>query len=137
VRQLIGSGLASAVHDVSDGGLLVSVAEMALASGVGASLGIDFEGSADTLAAMLFGEDQGRYVVSIDRKANEKLIALANKLGIHIQFVGDTGGSDLNIGDAPGYSGHVCTIPLATLRAAHEGFLPELMEGCAPAEAGA
>src|SRR6266542_751480 len=38
VRALIGDGLATAVHDVSDGGLLVAVAEMALASGIGARL---------------------------------------------------------------------------------------------------
>ncbi len=38
VRALIGEGAVSAVHDISDGGLLVAVAEMAMASGIGAAL---------------------------------------------------------------------------------------------------
>ncbi len=38
VRALIGEGLVTGVHDVSDGGLLVAIAEMAIASGIGAAL---------------------------------------------------------------------------------------------------
>jgi phosphoribosylformylglycinamidine synthase len=38
VRQLIGDGVATAVHDVSDGGLLVALAEMAMAGGIGVKL---------------------------------------------------------------------------------------------------
>ena len=38
VRALIAEGIATAVHDVSDGGLLVALAEMAMASGIGAEL---------------------------------------------------------------------------------------------------
>jgi phosphoribosylformylglycinamidine synthase II len=58
VRRLIADGLVNAVHDVSDGGLLVALAEMALAGGIGASI--------DSLesAAEAFGEDQGRYLVT-------------------------------------------------------------------------
>jgi phosphoribosylformylglycinamidine synthase subunit PurL len=129
VRELIAGGLATAVHDVSDGGVLVAVAEMSLASGIGA--GIDFEmidyPSGASLAAILFGEEQGRYVVSIPRDSNERLIAFAEERGVAFTFIGDTGGDDLNVGDAPGYSGHVANIPLTDLRAAHEDFFPRLM----------
>ncbi len=128
VRSVIHSGLASSVHDVSDGGVLVAVAEMALASGIGASLEVNFDSAADTLAASLFGEDQGRYVVSINRDSNELIIEMAKKATVHIRFIGDTGGSDLNIGDAPGYSGHVGNVPLTELRAAHESFFKDWME---------
>ena len=38
VRQLISDGVATAVHDISDGGLLVALAEMAMASGLGIKL---------------------------------------------------------------------------------------------------
>ena len=38
VRALIVEGIATAAHDVSDGGLLVALAEMAMASGIGAEL---------------------------------------------------------------------------------------------------
>ena len=61
VRALIAEGTATAVHDVSDGGLLVALAEMAMASGIGAEL------DAAPLAAhaFWFGEDQARYVVTV------------------------------------------------------------------------
>src|SRR5690242_13157716 len=61
VRGLIADGLVTAVHDVSDGGLLVAIAEMAMASGIGATLEPVPE---DTPAhAFWFGEDQARYLV--------------------------------------------------------------------------
>ena len=49
-----------AVHDISDGGLLVAIAEMALAGGIGVQL-FPYEGKLPAHAAW-FGEDQGRYV---------------------------------------------------------------------------
>ncbi len=128
VRNVALSGLASAVHDVSDGGLLVAVAEMALASGIGASFEVNFDSSANTLAASLFGEDQGRYVISIPRKSNELLINMANEADVYIRFIGDTGGDTLNIGDAPGYSGHVGNIPLTALREASDSFFRDWMD---------
>ena len=60
VRALIGEGLASAVHDVSDGGLLVALAEMAMASGIGAAL----DAAPFAAHAFWFGEEQARYVVT-------------------------------------------------------------------------
>ena len=63
VRALIGEGLVTAAHDVSDGGLLVALAEMAMASGIGANLDAAPE---DTPAhAFWFGEDQARYLVTV------------------------------------------------------------------------
>ncbi|MFN3388451.1 MAG: phosphoribosylformylglycinamidine synthase subunit PurL, partial [Allosphingosinicella sp.] len=54
VRQAIGDGLVTAVHDVSDGGLLVAAAEMALAGDIGIRIeGEFFEGRAH---ALMFGE---------------------------------------------------------------------------------
>ena len=50
-------------HDVADGGLLVAVAEMALAGGLGATL--RRRPTASPLHAWLFGEDQGRYVLAV------------------------------------------------------------------------
>jgi len=54
VRALIESGRVDTVHDISDGGLLVAISEMAIAGNIGAKIssgGIPF----------LFGEDQARY----------------------------------------------------------------------------
>ncbi|MBN8920803.1 MAG: phosphoribosylformylglycinamidine synthase subunit PurL, partial [Rhizobiales bacterium] len=63
VRDLIGERIATAVHDVSDGGLLVALAEMAMASGIGARL----YGAPALIPphAFWFGEDQARYVVTV------------------------------------------------------------------------
>lgn len=58
VRGWIAEGKVTAVHDVSDGGLLVALAEMALASG----LGVELDAALTTAEA--FGEDQSRYVVT-------------------------------------------------------------------------
>jgi phosphoribosylformylglycinamidine (FGAM) synthase-like enzyme len=59
---LIRDGLATAVHDLSDGGLAVALAEMAMASGIGATIN-QLEGG-DPIP-LFFGEDQGRYVVTV------------------------------------------------------------------------
>ena len=61
MRALIGDGLVTAVHDVSDGGLLVALAEMAMASHIGAVLEAP---SGSPRHAFWFGEDQARYVVT-------------------------------------------------------------------------
>ena len=60
-RDLIASGKVTAVHDVSDGGALVAIAEMALAGNIGAEVKLP---SAANPAAVLFGEDQGRMLVA-------------------------------------------------------------------------
>ena len=63
MRGLIASGQATAVHDLSDGGLLVALAEMAMASGIGAELEAP---SGQLPHAFWFGEDQGRYVITVE-----------------------------------------------------------------------
>ena len=63
VRALIREGKTTTVHDVSDGGLVVAVAEMALAGNIGVAL-YPYEGKLPGYATW-FGEDQGRYVVAV------------------------------------------------------------------------
>ncbi len=62
VKQLITKKLILSAHDCSDGGLLVAVAESAMAGRVGFSLQTD---AAYRLDAFLFGECQSRVVVSV------------------------------------------------------------------------
>jgi phosphoribosylformylglycinamidine synthase len=122
VRMLIATGVATAVHDVSDGGILVAIAEMALATGVGAELDVfDFWNT-----GTLFGEDQGRYIVTVlQDEDNQPMLSLAEQHGIPVTWLGYTGDEDIAVGDL----GSMGTIPLADLRAAHEGFFPALMQG--------
>jgi phosphoribosylformylglycinamidine synthase II len=114
VRQLIGEGLVTAVHDVSDGGALVAIAEMALAGSIGASISLP---SVANPAAVMFGEDQGRMLVTTrDRDA---VIARASAAQIFAAPIGTTGGDAVA---GPGFRA-----ALAELRAAHEEFFPGLM----------
>ena len=67
VRSLIEDGKVTACHDVSDGGILVAIAEMALSGSIGATLQVPENGAPgdNTHAhAWLFGEAQGRYLVT-------------------------------------------------------------------------
>ncbi len=108
VRQLITDGAVTAVHDISDGGLLVAVAEMALAGGIGVELS-----PMDT--AFAFNETQSRYLVTYP--ADKPL----DRDKIPFEPIGTVGG------DAIGINGS--NIALSDLRAAHESFFREWMEG--------
>jgi phosphoribosylformylglycinamidine synthase len=120
VRLLTRDGLVTAVHDVSDGGLLVTVAEMALAGGIGAKLG-DFFGGLEKHAAA-FGEDQGRYLVAVAPANRQAVVACLRATGVSNAQIGAAGGDEIIIpGEAP--------IKLADLRALHEGWLPAYMDG--------
>ena len=116
VRQLIADGLVRACHDVSDGGLLVAVAEMAMAGGVGASLEAP---SGLPLHGWCFGEDQGRYVLEV---GDDDLVAVLDAAREHdcvARVIGRTGGDALEV------AGHA--VAVAELRAINEAWLPAYM----------
>ena len=116
VRGEILAGRVRACHDVSDGGLLVAVAEMALAGDTGVRL---LAGPAAMAAhAFWFGEDQARYLVAVDDAA--ALLQAAATAGVPAALLGVSGGEDLTLpsGDP---------ISLERLRAVHEHALPSLM----------
>jgi phosphoribosylformylglycinamidine synthase len=114
VRSLIRDGIATACHDLSDGGLAVALAEMAMASGIGATIAAP-EGT-DPVAAF-FGEDQGRYLVTVRADA---LDALKRREGVSAMQIGTTGGPSLKLGEAH-------AISVAELKAAHEGWFAGFM----------
>jgi len=129
VRRLIESGDATAVHDVADGGLLVAVAEMALASGIGATVEPAGDGWActdgRTLAAAMFGEDQGAYLVTLRNPMALKDLAL--DAGTDALFLGSTGVPAV-VSETPGiWIEDDGFVSLDDLRRAHERFFPELM----------
>jgi phosphoribosylformylglycinamidine synthase len=118
VRVLIAQGRVSAVHDLSDGGLGVALAEMAMAGNLGAM--IDVLPSGIPHHASLFGEDQARYLVTTGDAG--KLITEAKAAGVPALKIGTTGGSALTL---PGSQ----SISVAELRDAHEGWFPAYMAG--------
>ena len=110
VRGRILAGTVAACHDISDGGLLVAVAEMALAG----DTGVDLCAHASS-PAFWFGEDQARYVLAA--ADGPALLAAAAAAAIPAEHIGHSGGNNLTL---PGR----IAISLQTLRAAHEGFFP-------------
>ncbi len=118
VRALIREGKVSAVHDCSDGGLIVAIAEMALAGGTGVEL-YPYEGKLPAHAAW-FGEDQGRYVLAASAKVAEQIAERARLLGLPARIVGKVGGDALTL------KGETA-LPLDELRRVHESWLPGLM----------
>ena len=90
VRALIGEGLVTAVHDISDGGLLIALAEMAMASGIGAVVEAPSQPPAH---AFWFGEDQARYVVTA--KNADAVAQRAKAAAVPLVRLGTTGGAVL------------------------------------------
>jgi phosphoribosylformylglycinamidine synthase II len=117
VRALIRDGLVTAAHDISDGGLLVAVAEMAIASHIGAVLEAP-AGIADH--AFWFGEDQARYVVTT--KDTGAVVARAKAAGVPVTTIGATGGRVLAFGDER-------PLRVSDLQARFEHWLPAYMAG--------
>ena len=118
VRRLIRAGLATAVHDLSDGGLAVALAEMAMASGIGAA--VSLPDGLDLISA-LFGEDQGRYLVTARPEDRDEIGIRGEQSGVSTSWIGDTGGDRLTLGPV--------NLAVDRLREAHEGWLPSYMSG--------
>ncbi|AHJ65850.1 phosphoribosylformylglycinamidine synthase subunit PurL [Granulibacter bethesdensis] len=112
VRSLIHQGKVAACHDLSDGGLLVAIAEMAIAGHTGAVL----SGEGDHV--FWYGEDQARYIIATTDSAT--VLDAAKAANVPASQIGRAEGTDLQVpGCAP--------ISVATLRERHEAFLPALM----------
>ncbi|MEX2648127.1 MAG: phosphoribosylformylglycinamidine synthase subunit PurL [Alphaproteobacteria bacterium] len=120
VRALIADARVTACHDTSDGGLLVALAEMALAGNLGARLDAVPEDHFEH--GWWFAEDQGRYLVTLTAADADRLVADAGKAGVPARRIGVTGGDALTGPDLP-------PISLQTLRDSHEDWLPSYMGG--------
>jgi phosphoribosylformylglycinamidine synthase len=121
IRSLIASGLVTAAHDCSDGGAAVAVAEMALAGNIGMTMTVVAQ--IPNPGAILFGEDQGRYVVTT--RDPDQVRALANEAKLFAVPIGTSGGDALvfDLVDRGGPQ----WVTLKELRAAYEGFFPKLI----------
>jgi phosphoribosylformylglycinamidine synthase len=116
VRKVITATQVTAVHDISDGGLGMSLIEMALAGNLGASLiALSHE--------QLFGEDQARYVLTCKPGEAVRLLSTATAADIAITKVGTvTAEALVSIAGGP-------SLPLGDLRKAHEAWFPAYMAG--------
>jgi phosphoribosylformylglycinamidine synthase len=118
VRSLVRARDVTAVHDCADGGLWVAVAEMALAGDIGADITLGDSGL--PAHAVLFGEDQGRYVVACAADRAAEIADRACRAGVAVRALGTAGGRQLTVDGAQ-------AISLDDLRTTHEGWLPRFM----------
>jgi phosphoribosylformylglycinamidine synthase len=109
----------TACHECSDGGLLVAIAEMAMAGNLGATVAAPDK--AMVPHAFWFGEDQARYVLSVTKANADKVVAAAKSAGVPVARLGETGGAAIAL------DGHG-RIAVADLKSAHEAFFPNLMK---------
>ena len=120
VRQLIQDSQVLACHDVSDGGLLVAVAEMAMASvdRIGAALDAP---STLPLHAWCFGEDQGRYVLEVSDDDLVSVLEAAEEHEVNARVIGKTGGHVISVGGR--------AVAVDELKTINEGWMPAFMGG--------
>ncbi len=119
VRRLITEGTVTACHDVSDGGLAIALAEMVMAGEIGAVISQPDAADKAPLHAWLFGEDQGRYLVTCS--VPESVLEAAGVAGVGAHVIGRTGGASLTLPEAE-------PISLADLNRAFEGWFPAYMD---------
>jgi phosphoribosylformylglycinamidine synthase II len=113
VRSEIAAGRVAACHDIGDGGLLVALAEMAMAGGIGAEIAPPRRD-----VAYLFGEDQARYLLATTRP--DEVLAAAAKTGVPAYRLGTTGGASLTVSSTS-------AISVEELRRLNETWLPSYM----------
>lgn len=118
IRTLIQKHAVDTVHDLSEGGLAVALVEMCMAGSMGAR--IDCKSIDLPPHALLFGEDQGRYVVVIPPSHESLILEKAHADNVAITKIGSTGGDVFNV------SGMI-DLPLPTLRNAYEGWFKNYM----------
>jgi phosphoribosylformylglycinamidine (FGAM) synthase-like enzyme len=120
VRGMIHAGTATSAHDVSDGGLLIALAEMAIAGGIGGQF-LPAPGSI-VPHAYWFGEDQARYIVTVPSAEAGLVLAKMKGAGVPCARIGTTGGDSIAIaGETP--------VSVAALKAGFERWFPAYMSG--------
>lgn len=121
VRSLIHDGLVTTCHDIADGGLLIALTEMAIASGIGVSISVDSsQAYAQPLHAWLFGEDQGRYIIAVTEEISDIILRSAASRGVPARQIGITGGIYVSVNDS-------AKIEVAELKSLNEGWFPTYM----------
>ena len=117
VRGLIQTGHIRSCHDLSDGGLLIAAADIAMASGTGLAITLPHGLSAE---AALLSEDQARYLLIVNPTHADSVFEALESQAIPCAAIGSAGGCELAIQD-------VLAIDIAELKQAHEAWMPAFM----------
>ena len=97
IRDLINKKIALSVHDISDGGIALTIAEMCMSGKIGANITtnlIDAE-----RIKFLFGEDQARYVIEVKSADYDNIVKLAKEKEVSLHQIGSTKAENLTIDD--------------------------------------
>ncbi|MBL7925169.1 MAG: phosphoribosylformylglycinamidine synthase subunit PurL [Bacteroidia bacterium] len=97
VKSLIRENLIESAHDVSDGGLFISLLESAMAGNLGFRIDSDEDFRKD---AFLFGEAQGRVIVSVSPEKLDAFVELVASGDVDFTNLGEVGGNALVIDEA-------------------------------------
>jgi phosphoribosylformylglycinamidine synthase len=114
VRDVVNDRLVASVHDASDGGLAVTLAEMAIAGGCGFAITPE---PGIPIAAWCFGESTSRVVVGVEPQRLDELLLRARDAGVPARDCGMTGGSRVVIDG-------VCDLTLDAATAAWRDAIP-------------
>ena len=95
IQELISKKLIDAAHDVSSGGVLLSLAEMCISGKIGARIKLPKNNI--NQHEFLFGEDQSRYLIEINKKNKEEVSKLLEKNSIYYEILGKTQSKSLEL----------------------------------------
>ena len=95
VQKLISKKLLNSVHDISSGGILVTLTEMCISGKIGAEIKVPQNKL--NLHEYLFGEDQSRYLLEVGNKNKNEVSKILKENGIHYEMIGKTQKDSLDI----------------------------------------
>jgi phosphoribosylformylglycinamidine synthase subunit PurL len=94
VKELIKNKLIATAHDISEGGLFISLLESAMPRNLGFDIETDLDIRKD---AFLFGESQGRIVVAVEPKKEENFVSMMEKTDVTFLLLGRVSGKEIMI----------------------------------------
>jgi len=95
VQTLISKKLLNSVHDISSGGILMALAEMCISGNIGVKIKILRDSI--SLHEYLFGEDQSRYLIEVNKKNKDEVSKILEKNGIFYEILGITQKDSLDL----------------------------------------
>jgi len=119
IRDLININKLDTVHDISDGGFLVALTEMSISGGIGVKIHLDEK---DVSPKFLFGEDQGRYIISVPDELISDILRILESKNIFFQKIGKTSGTKIIINNSE-------EIEIKSLKKIHEDWFNEYLKG--------
>ena len=88
INKLILKKLVNSVHDISSGGILVTLCEMCISGKIGAKIKIPQNNLG--IHKYLFGEDQSRYIIEVSKKNKNEVSKILEENNIYYDIIGKT-----------------------------------------------